>query len=336
MTCSISENTSVIYRPVEKQEQGQALDLWYSIFGADNPGCFERDFNVYASPINQEGDTIGAWCDGQLVSAIHIRRIILQSRNDGMKYLCGGMSNVATLQKYRNQGFSQHLLRLAIERMEQSDQFDLSLLGTGQYKHYSALGWEQIQVPDTFTIEWKNSDPNMSNVEWCSASNIFSSDRDLILAMHSRNPREYQFDRSPSTAFEHWVGWNWQLHKAIIYIHREKESGYVVIGKPDNLNDIFVSEWRASNVDVEKKLLTIAAEEIRRRQQQQQQTNIIRFHGLPQYMTINELEQWGGTIKIDSNEDMMIRNIRLPVETIDKIKLAYSKGSATFWPGDSF
>jgi hypothetical protein len=69
--------------------------------------------------------------------------------------------------------------------------------------------------------------------------------------MHIRNPREYQFDRSPSTAFESWVGWHWQLHTAIIYIYREEESGYVVIGKPDDVNDIYVSEWRVSNIDVE-------------------------------------------------------------------------------------
>jgi len=53
-------------------------------------------------------------------------------------------------------------------------------------------------------------------------------------------------------------------------------------------------------------------------------------------MTIDELEQWAGKTKIEPNEDMMIRNIRLPNETTNKIKTAYSKGAATFWPGDSF
>jgi len=203
MTYSINENSSVIYRPVEKHEQGQALDLWYSVFGADNPGCFEHDFTIEASPNYQEGDTIGAWYDGQLVSAVHIRRILLQSGDDDMKYLCGGISNVATLPKYRNQGFSRHLLRLAIERMEQSGEFDLSMLGTGRYNHYYVLGWEQISVPNTITIEWNNFDLNMNNIEWCSTSEIFLSDRELILALHTKNSRKYQFDRSPSTIFEH-------------------------------------------------------------------------------------------------------------------------------------
>lgn len=115
---------------------------------------------------------------------------------------------------------------------------------------------------------------------------------------------------------------------------REKESGYIVIGKPDNANDTYVSEWRASNSDTEKKLLEIAAEEIYRRQQKR--TNVVRIHGLPQYMTIAELEEWTGKAKIELNEDLMIRNIRLPNETVDKIKTAYSKGSATLWPGDAF
>jgi predicted acetyltransferase len=333
--CSINDSTSVIYRSVKKHDQDESLDLWYSVFGADDPGCFERDFTIEASPNYQEGDTIGAWYNGQLISAIHIRRIILQSGGDGMKYLCGGISNVATLEKYRNQGFSRHLLRLAIERMEQSGEFDLSILGTGRPNHYSVLGWEKIiDVPNTVNIEWKNFDVSINNIEWCSASEIFTSDRELILALYTRNSRTYQFDRSPSTIFEHWVGWNWRLHQAIIYIYREKESGYVVIGKPNHANDIYVSEWRASNADVEKKLLQIAAAEIYRRQQQQ--TNIVRLHGLPQYITVNQLEQWAGKIKIEPNEDMMIRNIRLPNQIIDEIKTDYSKGSATFWPGDSF
>jgi predicted N-acetyltransferase YhbS len=335
MTCTIDEKASIVYRAVEKHEENEALNLWYSVFGAHHPGCFERDFNAIASPRNQPGDTLGAWYDGRLVSAVHIRRLILHSRDDGNGYLCGNMSNVATLEKYRNQGFSRQLLRLAIERMEQNGEFDVSILGTGQPSHYSVLGWEQISVPATVTIEWKNFDPEMRNIEWRPASEILSSEKELILALHSKTPREYQFDRSPSTQFEQWVGWNWQLYKSIIYVYHQNDSkGYVVIDKSDNVKDIFVSEWRASNIDVEKRLFKIAAEKIRH--QQQHQTNIVRFHGLPQHMSIDELKEWGGTVKIESNADTMIRNIRLPQETMDKIKTAYSKGSATFWPGDSF
>ncbi|CAF2614363.1 unnamed protein product [Rotaria sp. Silwood2] len=334
MTCNINKNSSVVYRPVEKHEQVQALDLWVSVFEPGNLGWFERDFALEAAPTYQHGDTIGAWYDGELISTVHIRRIMVQSRDDDTKYLCGGISNVATLENYRNQGLSRHLLRLAIERMEQNDEFDLSILGTGRYNHYSVLGWEQMNVPNEITIEWKNFDPTMNNRKWCSTSEIFSSDKELLLALHGKNPREYQLDRSPSSLFEHFVGWNWQFNNAIIYIHREEESGYIVISKPDNINDIHVSEWRAPNIDVERKLFKVAAEEIYRRQQQQ--TNIIRFHGLPQYITIKELEQWAGKIKIDFKADMMIRNIRLSKETIDKIKAAYSTGSATFWSADAF
>jgi hypothetical protein len=53
-------------------------------------------------------------------------------------------------------------------------------------------------------------------------------------------------------------------------------------------------------------------------------------------MSIEEFEQWVGKIKIEREEDMMIRNIRLPNETIDKIKTAYSKGASTFWDGGIF
>jgi predicted acetyltransferase len=153
MTCAVNETKSVVYRPVEKHEQLQALKLWYIVYEGFSPRCFERDFTDEASPMYQDGDTIGTWYDGQLVSTVHIRRIILQYHDDSIKCLCGGISNVATLEKYRNKGFSRHLLRLAIERMERSNVFDLSMLGTGRHYHYSVLGWEQITVPKIVIIE---------------------------------------------------------------------------------------------------------------------------------------------------------------------------------------
>ncbi|CAF3788096.1 unnamed protein product [Rotaria sp. Silwood1] len=223
---------------------------------------------------------------------------------------------------------------MAIEKIEQSGEFDVSILRTGIPKHYSILGWESLSMPTPVIMEWKNFDPTISNIKWRSASEVFSSDRELLLELHTSNPREYQFDRSPSTMFEHWIDWQWQQNNAIVHICHEVEAGYVMISKPDNVNDVYVSEWRAPNIDVERKLLKLAAEEIRRRQHQQ--TNVVRFHGLPQYMSVDELKRWGDAVQIQTNERTMIRNIRLPTETIEKIKTAYIEGSAAFWPADFF
>ncbi|CAF3468017.1 unnamed protein product [Rotaria socialis] len=327
------DTSSVVYRSIKKHEQKQVLDLLYSIFPC-NPADFERSYTAEASPDYQEGDTLGAWHNGILVSTAHIRRLRIQSSEDDNEYLCGFISNVATAQEYRKRGFSRHLLRLLIEKMEQSSEFDLSMLGTDVHNHYSALGWEQISIPMIVTIEWNdlNSIDN-NNIKWCSAAEVLSTDRDLLFKIHSNTSRKYQYSRTNGTMFTHWAGWDWQHNEAIVHICHDAEPGYVVISKPNNIDDICVYEWRAPNIDVERKVLKAAAEKILQRHQ----TNIIRFHGLPQYIGIDELNQWAAnSIKIEKKGDMMIRNIRLSNDKLENIKAAYSDGSASCWLADFF
>jgi len=326
------ENTSVIYRPVEKHEQQQALDLWYTVFKTQ-AGYFERYFNSESSPRYQEGDTLGAWIDKKLVSAIHIRRLYVRSRDDNTEYLCGAISNVATLEDYRKHGYSRNLLRMAITKMEQSKEFDISILGTGRSNHYAVLGWEQIALPSPISVQWNHFNSSGDHHQWYSVNDVFTSNYQLLLDIHSNKPRTYQFNRSPVTMFQHWTGWNWQKENAIVYLLQDAQQGYVVITKPDNPDDVYVSEWRALNVDVERKLLKLAANEIRRRLPQ---IKVIRFHTVPQYMSLEELEQWAGTVTVSKNDHTMIRNIRLSNEILEKIKAAYLSGHATFWTGDYF
>ncbi|CAF4569527.1 unnamed protein product [Rotaria socialis] len=121
-----------------------------AVFGPKGDGYFEGYFLPTASPNYREGDTLGAWsADNLLVSAVHIRRITL--RSDNKTFLCGVVSNMATLAEFRNQGLSRRLLTLAIEKMEKED-FDLSILGTGRSNHYLSLGWEPITVRINYVI----------------------------------------------------------------------------------------------------------------------------------------------------------------------------------------
>jgi predicted acetyltransferase len=321
---------------VKKHEQQQALDLWYTVFkGKEADGFFERYFAEETSPRYQEGDTLGGWIDDKLVSAIHIRRLYIRSRDDNTEYLCGAIANVATLEEHRNHGYSRELLKMAIQKMEQSGEFDLSTLGTGVPHHYAVLGWEQISLPSPISVQWNHFSSSSADHQhrWYSVDEIFSSHGQLLFDIHSNKPRTYQTNRTPLSIFQHWTGWNWKQQNAIVYLLANGQQGYVVISKPDSVNDVYVAEWRAGNADVEKKLLKLAANEIRRRQPD---IKTIRFHTVPQFMSLEELEQWAGTVTVTKNDHSMIRNIRLSNEILAKIKAAYLSGHATFWPGDNF
>ena len=131
--------------------------------------------------------------------------------------------------------------------------------------------------------------------------------------------------------FQHWVGWNWRKENAIVYLLSDQ--GYIVITHPESAENTYVSEWRAANVESEKKLLKLAANEIHRRHPQ---LKTIRLHTVPQYMGLNELDQWAGVVTVSKNDHTMIRNIRLSRDVLEKIKAAYLGGHATFWQGDYF
>lgn len=326
-----NNNPAVVYRPVEKHEQQQAIDLWCTVFKPPT-GFFERYFTPEASPRYQEGDTLGVWVDGKLVSAIHIRRLYIRSRDDNTEYLCGALANVATFEEYRRHGYSRTLLRMAIEKMER-DGFDVSVLGTGKPNHYAVLGWEQIFLPSPISIEWNHFSSSADHNQWHSVDEILANNCQSLLDIHSSKPRTYQFSRSPVSMFQHWTGWNWRKENAIIYVLPEPLQGYVVITKPDNPEEIYVAEWRATNGDIERKLLRLAANEVRRRQPQ---IKTIRFQTVPQYFTLEELDQWAGAVTVSKNDHSMIRNIRLSSEILEEIKAAYSSGHAAFWQGDYF
>lgn len=323
-------NSSVNYRSIEKHEQQQALDLWYTVFPHAAKGFFERYFNAETSPLYQEGDTLGAWVNGKLVSAVHIRRLYIRSRDNNRDYLCGAIANVATLEEHRKHGYSRNILKMAITKMEQ-EHFDISVLGTGRPNHYSLLGWEQIALPSPINIEWTHFSSNGDH-QWYSVDDIVPPNSQILLDAHSNKPRTYQFNRSPATMFKSWTGWIWKQNDSILYLLKDSQPSYVVISNVSNA-DIYVSEWRAPNNEIERKLFRLAANEIQRRQPDIKQ---IRFHTAPQYSTLEELEEWAGAVTFDKNDHTMIRNISLSSETLDSIKAAYSSGHATFWPGDYF
>ncbi|CAF0761570.1 unnamed protein product [Adineta steineri] len=309
--------SSIIYRYVEKHEQQHAVDLWCPIFKT-NFNVEKSYFSLDASPNYEEGDTLGAWYNDKLISTLHIRRLILFSNENNKKYLCGGITNVATREEYRNHGFSRHLLQM----------------GTGRPNHYSVFGWEQVPQPIKIIIQWKTISSLDIDVVWRPISDLSSEDFELLHKIHSNNPRIYQIVRTPSTIFQHWVKMRWESNHAIVCLYEHKEEqGYVVIGKSDNEADICVLEWQAPNRNLEQKLLSLAVTEIRQRYESKK---VICLFALPKYMTIEDLTQWAGPPQIGINQEIMMRNIRLPKEIYEKIKISYSNGSTVFWSGDYF
>ncbi|CAF1059962.1 unnamed protein product [Rotaria sordida] len=100
MTSAVGNDTlSIVYRPIQHHEQQQVIDLHYAAFGARfKSGYYDRCFMPTASPQYKEGDTLGVWCDGKLVSTVHIRRLIIRSGDDNVEYRCGDIVGVATLE----------------------------------------------------------------------------------------------------------------------------------------------------------------------------------------------------------------------------------------------
>lgn len=143
-----------------------------------------------------------------------------------------------------------------------------------------------------------------------------------------------KLDRVSSLVFEHWIGWHWQNDLAYIYLLPNKR-GYAVISQPDGKNgDVYISEWRALDIDAEIRLLTIAATEIKRRYRR----SSFLLHTLPQYASLKSLGWGSNDLIFEQNDDILMRNIRLGEELFKNIKSAFetNNGQATFWPQEYF
>lgn len=308
---------SVALRPVLDSEQGQALALWQSVFG-EMPGYFERYFQPDADPLYREGDTLGAWQDVRLVSAVHLcRRPVIWGE---ATLLCGGIANVATLPEARRQGLSRRLLEMAIAKMEQEG-FDYSLLGTGVPDHYAALGWEQTHAPRASVR--LNSNAPASEGEWQQFETA-----DGLPALYARAPRPLQFVRDP-TYFEGWVAWNSRRWPSSLC--RMANRGYLVLTVPEDKDAlIFSPEWRAEDAATEQALLLAAVAEVRRHGRDQ-----LGLEALPQHLD-REFLQSLGSVTAHTDTGGMARNIRLPAEHYQQIMQEYRTGEAVWWSADGF
>ncbi len=304
-----------VFRPIEADEQSDALDLWHTVFDVSRD-YFARYYA--ADPWYQPGDSVGAWVGGRLVSAVHLCRRPLAW--NGAALLCGGIANVATLPEYRKNGLSRRLLSLAIERME-SGGFAFSLLGTGVPDHYARLGWEMIQLP-RFQIALSGGiAPANSGLETVRPT-------ETLKTLYERTPRPLQQERPP-LYFEKWVGWHWASNEALRA--DVPGEGYLVLKAPASPEQpITVEEWCAGNTAAEEALFRQAV-----RQAQRLGKDRIVFDAMPQHIALSSLETLG-TLKKTQSWGQMIRNVSLSESDYTRVKKAYLSGRAAWWPADGF
>ncbi|CAF0906201.1 unnamed protein product [Didymodactylos carnosus] len=318
--------TSIDYHPVSENEQQQAINLWEQIFTQFARGFFPRYYSL-AAPSYRYGDTLGAWCNGSLVSTVHICRLTFRNGNE--TYLCGGIACVATLPEYRERGISRRLLEQAIDKMK-NEGFYISMLNSLRNSHFEYIGFEQHSLSRQILIDLNE------NIDDVSISSKFSwktahTDEE-INNIYAKQPRPFQLDRSREY-FEGWLNWNWQQDKAILHVIPEQ--GYIVLNRSNSDHDdgiCSVSEWQAINREIEQQLLVQASYKA-----QQLHSKQIRLAATPIFVDRQWIEKnLGRIVKIDEDETTMIRNINLSTNQYQKIKSFYATGEATMWPTDYF
>lgn len=303
-----------IYRPIEPEDHSSALELWDAVF-PPGQGYFERYFR--ADPWYQAGDSLGAWVDGTLASAVHVCRRPL--RWNGRSVLCGAISNVATLPEYRKRGLSRKLLELAIRRMD-ADRFAFSMLFTGTHAHYAPLGWEQTLQPHA-RIELT---PGASHCEKRRAEPTPE-----VIAWYQELPSPpLQLERSAGY-FTGWVGWNWERWDAAL-LTREGP-GYAVVRLPgDPHGPARLCEWRAPDARAERELLAAAAGWGAGKGRP-----ALMVEALPRLSTPEALAELG-RVDLGTSGGMMLRNISLAEDEYREVVRLYATGAANWWTSDGF
>jgi predicted N-acetyltransferase YhbS len=309
-------------RALSPADYPQALDLWDIAF-TPGRGYFERYFDT--DPWYREGDCFGAFEGERLVSAVHVCRRPVDWA--GRTLWCGAIANVATHPDFRRQGLSRDLLRLAIQHMAR-DEMAFSMLFTGQFGHYGALGWEQVHTPqrvmrfgDGFqALQYSAIEDGIQK-----EAAVFGEGAELYW---KAPPRPLLLHR-PERYFRGWVEWNWRQRGARLLW--EADTGYAVVVLPEGHDrHPRVSEWAAMNADGERALFGRAAELVFKAG-----FSTLKLENRPGYLSDVELAALGD-ISLETEPHMMLRRISLPEPEYAEVKRLYAAGDAAWWPADGF
>jgi predicted acetyltransferase len=315
---------STEFRALRADERDAVLDLWGEVFNDDGHSYFEHYFA--GDPAYQDADCLVALVNGKMASAVHICR--RQMEWEGKEILCGAIANVATCEAYRRRGLSRTLLRQAIARME-AEQFGFSILFTGSYSHYGALGWEQVQTP-WFRVQLMKSAPLTAGpVRRLPPAPL----PDEVPALYETAPRRPLHMRRPRSYFAEWTGWFWREAPGTTVLLAGPEgdaTGYAVVAARESREAHRIHELRALDLQSERDLLREAA-----RWACEQGSERLLLSFLPQFGG-TEVAAELGALTTEHKPHMMLRGITLPAEEIARIGAAYASGEAQFWQGDDF
>ena len=310
--------TAAQYHPIQPDQHELALELWDRAFGP-GPDYFRRYFD--ADPWYRVGDCLGAWVGGRLVSAVHICRRPL--RWQGRTVWCGAISNVTTDPGYRRQGFSRELLRMAIARME-ADQIDFSMLFTGSFGHYSALGWEETLLPRPSVAVAPSLLEDGADGAIVERLRL---DWDELGRLQTHSHRPLTLARVPAY-WQGWSAWCWRQDGARVFVVPER--GYLVLALPGHdCEKVNVAEWSAVDAASEALMLRYAAAMTRALGRKR-----LALSAPPQFGStmLSEL----GEVEVQPQRGMMLRNVSIHPDEFRSIATAYESGVATWWPADGF
>jgi predicted N-acetyltransferase YhbS len=310
-------------RGLRSEEHDAVLDLWGEVFGDDSRDYFVHYFT--ADPDYRDEDCRVAIVDGTMAAAVHVCRRRMEWQ--GREILCGAIANVATRTAYRRQGLSRELLRQAIALME-ADQFAFSMLFTGRYGHYGALGWQQVSTP-RLQVKLGASLQQAEGVRQVDPRPLPA----IVPRLYQSAPRRPLHLVRPLSYFEGWPGWFWQQDRGtrILLAGPEgAEEGYAVFNPGGDDDAPCVNELRTVDEVAERSLLSAAAGLAR-----SLGAETLELPFLPQFGGVAAASSLGEAI-MEQSSYMMLRGVSLPAAEMEQVTQAYSSGEARFWRGDDF
>ncbi len=141
-------------RGCKKEEFKEAIELlnlvFYTLRGKPNRKL-QDEYYIYNEK-NLENMRVLKVDKKVVAHTIICERILI---SNGIRFKVGGIGGVCTHPDYRGKGYASLILKDCIRKMEKED-YDFSILWTGNPDFYRCLGWEQVGIQYSFFLNKGN------------------------------------------------------------------------------------------------------------------------------------------------------------------------------------